>query len=126
METRSGAVNRTPHQLTQEAKAGFEEGVGLIFSQWTALVLAVENQWGGSDSEKKADYFIEDVLEWFYRKKEHHADELEMELMDTLLEEFTVEAEDGSPAQVVAVMCQQLTHADALSTFQGAQQTPSA
>jgi len=69
METRSGAVNRTLHQLTQEAKAGFEEGVGLIFSQWTALVLAVENQWGGSNSEQKADYFIEDILEWFYRKR---------------------------------------------------------
>lgn len=31
---------------------------------------------------------------------EHYADELEMELADTLLEEFHVEAEDGSPAQV--------------------------
>jgi hypothetical protein len=31
---------------------------------------------------------------------EHYADELEMELADTLLEEFQVEVEDGSPAQV--------------------------
>lgn len=31
---------------------------------------------------------------------EHFADELELELADTLLEEFHLEAEDGSPAQV--------------------------
>jgi hypothetical protein len=31
---------------------------------------------------------------------EHYADELEMELADTLLEDFQVEVEDGSPAQV--------------------------
>jgi pre-rRNA-processing protein TSR2 len=56
-------------QLSGPAKEGFEEGVGIIFSQWTALVLAVENQWGGSESANKADYFIEDILEWFYKKK---------------------------------------------------------
>lgn len=68
MDLRSGTHTGAP-QLSPPAKAGFEEGVGLIFSQWTALVLAVENQWGGSDSATKADYFIEDILEWFYRKK---------------------------------------------------------
>eukprot|EP00878_Enallax_costatus_P022436 GHUV01023801.1.p1 GENE.GHUV01023801.1~~GHUV01023801.1.p1 ORF type:complete len:135 (+),score=20.11 GHUV01023801.1:47-451(+) len=99
MDLRSGARTGPIAQLSPEAKAGFEEGVGLIFSQWTALVLAVENQWGGPDSATKADYFIEDIIEWFYKKKEHYVDDLEMELADTLLEDFQVEAEDGSPAQ---------------------------
>jgi hypothetical protein len=56
-------------QLSSAAKAGFEEGVGLVFSQWTALVLAVENEWGGHDSAAKADYLIDDTIQWFYRKK---------------------------------------------------------
>lgn len=89
-----------PMQLSPEAKAGFEEGVGLIFSQWTALCLAVEQQWGGPDSEAKADYLIDDVVQWFYKKKEHYVDDLEMELVDGLLEDFQLEAEDGSPRQV--------------------------
>jgi Pre-rRNA-processing protein TSR2 len=70
MDLRSGRVTGPPLVLpSPAAKAGFEEGVGLIFSQWTALVLAVENGWGGSQSATKADEMIEDVLEWFYRKK---------------------------------------------------------
>ncbi|KAF8067311.1 TSR2 [Scenedesmus sp. PABB004] len=137
---RTGAAGAPAPVLTPAARAGFEEGVGLVFSQWTALVLAVDNGWGGPDSAAKADYFIEDTLEWFAKKKgaargarprsagnsaraappaawgaartpdaprrvppppaEHFADELELELADTLLEEFHVEAEDGSPAQV--------------------------
>lgn len=69
MDLRSGTRTTTTPQLSPEAKAGFEEGVGLIFSHWTALVLAVENQWGGPDSATKADYFIDDIIEWFHKKK---------------------------------------------------------
>jgi pre-rRNA-processing protein TSR2 len=69
MDLRSGTRTGPVPQLSGPAKEGFEEGVGIIFSQWTALVLAVENQWGGSESASKADYFIEDILEWFYKKK---------------------------------------------------------
>lgn len=54
---------------SQQAKEGFEEGVGLLFSAWTALVLAVENEWGGPDSSDKANFLIDDIIQWFYRKK---------------------------------------------------------
>jgi pre-rRNA-processing protein TSR2 len=56
-------------QMSPEAKAGFEEGVGLVFSQWTALCLAVEQEWGGPDSEDKANHMIDDVIQWFYKKR---------------------------------------------------------
>jgi hypothetical protein len=70
MELRSGHVAGPPLQLpSPEAKAGFEEGVGLVFSQWTALCLAVEQEWGGPDSEAKANYLIDDTILWFYKKK---------------------------------------------------------
>lgn len=69
MDLRSGTRTGPVPQLSGPAKDGFEEGVGIIFSEWTALVLAVENQWGGSESASKADYFIEDILGWFYKKK---------------------------------------------------------
>jgi hypothetical protein len=70
MELRSGHVAGPPLQLpSQEAKAGFEEGVGLVFSQWTALCLAVEQEWGGHESEDKANFLIDEVIQWFYKKK---------------------------------------------------------
>jgi hypothetical protein len=70
MELRSGHISGPPLQLpSQEAKAGFEEGVGLVFSQWTALCLAVEQEWGGHDSEEKANHLIDEVIQWFYKKR---------------------------------------------------------
>jgi hypothetical protein len=56
-------------QMTPQARDGFEEGAGLVFSAWTALVLAVENEWGGQDSASKADAIIDDTIQWFYRKR---------------------------------------------------------
>ena len=47
----------------------FEEGVKLLLTKWTALQLAVENQWGGRDSRDKAEDMYDEILEWFYKKK---------------------------------------------------------
>lgn len=78
----------------------FEQGVTLAFNKWMALRLAVENQWGGSHSQQKADELIDDVLHWFTSKREHYADELEIELDEFLQAEFNTQAEDGSPGEV--------------------------
>lgn len=34
-----------------------------------ALRLAVEHEWGGRDSQQKADELIDDVLHWFTNKR---------------------------------------------------------
>lgn len=47
----------------------FEEGVQLLLTKWTALQLAVENQWGGRDSRDKAEDMYDEILEWFYKRK---------------------------------------------------------
>lgn len=48
-----------------EAIQAFREGTNSIFRQWTALELAVHNQWGGHNSEEKATSMINNVLELF-------------------------------------------------------------
>lgn len=53
-------------------RAEFEEGVKLLLSKWTALHLAVENQWGGRNSAEKAEDAYDEILEWFYRRKGVH------------------------------------------------------
>jgi hypothetical protein len=40
----------------------FREGVLSTFRQWTALELAVHNQWGGPSSASKADSLVSEVL----------------------------------------------------------------
>ena len=50
-------------------KPQFEEGVSLLFQRWTALQLAVANEWGGGSSKEKGQALLEDVIEWFYTTK---------------------------------------------------------
>jgi hypothetical protein len=48
-----------------EAVRAFQAGTQSIFRQWTALELAVHNQWGGPASEDKAGDMISEVLGLF-------------------------------------------------------------
>ena len=67
MELRNGSlVGGSTGQLQQQLRPVFEEGVKLVLSRWTALCLAVENEWGGRSSREKADQLYTDILNWFY------------------------------------------------------------
>ena len=55
--------------MPEQNKKAFEEGVYLIFMRWTALQLAIINEWGGSESKEKAKSLFEEVLDWFYNAK---------------------------------------------------------
>jgi pre-rRNA-processing protein TSR2 len=68
MELRSGYVVGTG-VLRPEHRPFFEEGIRLLLQRWTALCLAIENEWGGPSTTEKAEYLYQDVLTWFYRNK---------------------------------------------------------
>jgi pre-rRNA-processing protein TSR2 len=55
--------------LPVQSRPQFEEGVRLILSRWTALELAVEQEWGGRQSIDKAEDMLDELLAWFYRKR---------------------------------------------------------
>lgn len=55
--------------MPPQFKPLFQEGVTLLFQRWTALQLAVQNEWGGSSSKEKAQALLEEVIEWFYSSK---------------------------------------------------------
>jgi pre-rRNA-processing protein TSR2 len=55
--------------LQDQRRPQFEEGVQLILSKWTALQLAVEQEWGGRQSRDKAEEMLDEVLDWFYKRK---------------------------------------------------------
>ena len=55
--------------LSQEAVSKLASGVHSTFVRWTALQLAVENEWGGRSSSQKAAQLENDVLGWFVHSK---------------------------------------------------------
>ncbi|KAM3400975.1 hypothetical protein ACQJBY_005660 [Aegilops geniculata] len=55
--------------LSPQANAALQEGIGLVFGRWTALQMAVENEWGGPDSRAKADQLAASILSWFTNSK---------------------------------------------------------
>ena len=59
----------TPPQLTTPLPAtcqvNFEQGVAYAIHLWPALTLAVQNHWGGPDSEDKRDWFAGAIVELF-------------------------------------------------------------
>jgi hypothetical protein len=59
------ASNSGGGSLSAEAAAALGEGISLVFGRWTALQMAVENQWGGCDSRAKADQLAASILSWF-------------------------------------------------------------
>uniref|UniRef100_A0A453GZT6 Pre-rRNA-processing protein TSR2 n=1 Tax=Aegilops tauschii subsp. strangulata TaxID=200361 RepID=A0A453GZT6_AEGTS len=59
--------------LSPQAAAALQEGIGLVFARWTALQMAVENEWGGRDSRAKADRLAADVLSFFTTSKGAHS-----------------------------------------------------
>ena len=66
MELRSGIYKGVHGILPAQHRPQFEEGVNLLFSSWTALCLAIDNDWGGASSRQKAEQLYQDVLLWFY------------------------------------------------------------
>uniref|UniRef100_A0A7S0Y8A4 Pre-rRNA-processing protein TSR2 homolog n=1 Tax=Polytomella parva TaxID=51329 RepID=A0A7S0Y8A4_9CHLO len=105
MQLRSG-YRVGQNVMAPEHRPLFEEGVALIFAKWTALRLAVDNKWGGDNSEEKAQFLMEDIIDWFYKQRDHFTDDLEVELDEAILHDFNVEAEDGSPKQVSQALIQ--------------------
>ena len=55
--------------MPEQFKKTFEEGCYLLFMRWTALQLAITNEWGGSTSKEKAKVLFDEVVEWFYSSK---------------------------------------------------------
>lgn len=59
-------------RMPEEHKLTFEQGVTLLFERWTALVLGIMNEWGGSDSRQKALDLRQETINWFYETKGAH------------------------------------------------------
>ncbi|GAA5811208.1 hypothetical protein MFLAVUS_004639 [Mucor flavus] len=79
-------------------KLAFEEGVSYIFHNWTALKLAVEQDWGGVESAEKREWMIDLIVGHFDKRgSQLDIDEIEDVLAQIMTDEFNATLEDDSP-----------------------------
>ena len=55
--------------ISTDARPTLGEAIRLVFGQWTALQVAVQERWGDCGSHANADQFSESILSWFYRSR---------------------------------------------------------
>ncbi|XP_076911730.1 uncharacterized protein LOC143569789 [Bidens hawaiensis] len=89
-----------PTQLTAEAVNQLREGINLLLGRWSALQMAIQNEWGGRDTRQKAQQLAVDVYHWLIRPTEAlYVDELE-NLLDDFMLSLNTEIDDGSIEEV--------------------------
>ncbi|KAI7751220.1 hypothetical protein M8C21_021289 [Ambrosia artemisiifolia] len=89
-----------PAQLTAEAVNQLREGIDLLLGRWSALQMAIQNEWGGRDTRQKAQQLAVDVYRWLIKPAEAlYVDELE-NLLDDFMLSLNTEIDDGSIEEV--------------------------
>lgn len=96
----SSSDNASVQQLTAEAAAQLQEGIGLVLSRWTALQMAIENEWGGRGTRDKSNQLNLDIFSAFTQSKEKvYMDDIE-EILDEFMISLNTEVNDGSLEEV--------------------------
>jgi pre-rRNA-processing protein TSR2 len=85
-------------EKTQQAK--FELGACLVLYQWEDLTTAVDNQWGGADSEDKREWMVGSVVELFEQSNYVDSDDIEDRILGIMEDEFGVSIEDNSTSLI--------------------------
>lgn len=76
--------------------------ISLQLHTWPALTLAIQNNWGGPDSEDKRQWFAGAISDLLANGDVFDAADLEEVLIQVMLDEFEVVVDDDSPAHVAA------------------------
>ncbi|KGG53076.1 hypothetical protein DI09_111p10 [Mitosporidium daphniae] len=77
------------------------EGIRGIFSSWTALQLAMEGQWGGTETDTKYVWFVQTISDYLIKEGDK-IDPIDIEeiLEQIISDEFLVQLEDNSALQL--------------------------
>ncbi|CDH48924.1 hypothetical protein RO3G_09801 [Lichtheimia corymbifera JMRC:FSU:9682] len=79
-------------------KVAFEQGLHYVLRSWTALNLAVEQDWGGVESADKRDWMNQVLVDYFGANgKKLDVDDIEQILAQIMADEFHCVLEDDSP-----------------------------
>ena len=67
---------------------------------WSALTLAVQDQWGGPDSKGKREWFAGAISDLFVQRPNTDLEDVETMLLQVMLDEFEVNVDDASAFDV--------------------------
>ena len=70
--------------MPAEHAAAFTEGLAGLLARWTAFQLAITNEWGGADSVAKGAATVEELTDWFLKRKGREVTSL-LPLLSSLL-----------------------------------------
>ena len=56
-------------RMPEEHAGAFKEGLAGLLNRWTALQLAITNEWGGAESVQKGEAMREELEDWFLRRR---------------------------------------------------------
>ncbi len=103
-------------QQQAELVEKFSAAVRVVFGEWTALALAVENEWGGHHTRERALALLQRVNDGLLASATVHRDELHDLLELAMMDDFNTDAEDESCDQVARILCTMHAEAKAGST----------
>jgi len=83
-----------------EANKNFQEGLGSVFRQWTALELAVHHEWGGSQSSQRANELMQEILDMFLGPERIYKDDITLVLEDFMETQLNTVCEDNSIEEI--------------------------
>lgn len=89
-----------------DAVEAFTVACRTVISCWTALNLAVENGWGGDNSQEKRSDLMQLVTDFCLSKKELYTDEVEDLLFERMQSLFFVDIEDESEVEIARILVQ--------------------
>lgn len=86
--------------LSADSAAQLRQGIDLVLSRWSALQMAVVNEWGGRDSLLKSHQLAADIFSWFTQSREQlYIDDLE-DMLDESMLSLSTEIDDGSIEEI--------------------------
>ena len=93
-----------PPPSAEHVQTTFARAVHVVFGEWTALRLAIENEWAGGGTRDRGLALLKRVLDGLLSTPVVYRDEIEGVLDLALVDDFNIEQEDDSPAEVAALL----------------------
>ncbi|KAL8832937.1 MAG: hypothetical protein Q9170_004640 [Blastenia crenularia] len=89
---------------SEKIQQKFDLSIALTLSTWPALTLSVQNSWGGPLTSEKRDWFAGAISDLFSAQPSNTIDVeyLEEFLLQVMNDEFEVNVEDGSGAEIAS------------------------
>ena len=89
-----------------ECVVRFVDGISSVFCQWTALELAIHNQWGGpGQGPEQVAALVEEVKSLFLGPEIIYKDDISLVLEDFMETYFNTLLEDGSSEEIGELFC---------------------